>query len=49
MSSYAASTQDSLYYLYMPQSLFQKFGFLEKFLLRAPFGGQYAVVGRAAR
>ncbi len=34
---------DTLYYLYLPQRLFQFAGRLERLLIRIPLGGQYAV------
>jgi SAM-dependent methyltransferase len=36
---------DTLYYLYLPQRLFEFAGKLERLLTGVPFGGQYAVFG----
>jgi SAM-dependent methyltransferase len=36
---------DTLYYLYLPQRLFELAGGLERLLAGVPFGGQYAVFG----
>jgi len=36
---------ETLYYLYLPQRLFEFAGRLERFLTRIPLGGQYAVFG----
>jgi SAM-dependent methyltransferase len=36
---------DTLYYLYLPQRLFEFAGGLERLLARVPLGGQYAVFG----
>jgi SAM-dependent methyltransferase len=36
---------DTLYYLYLPQRLFEFAGKLERFLAGVPLGGQYAVFG----
>jgi len=36
---------DTLYYLYLPQRLFEFAGKLERLLTRVPLGGQYAVFG----
>jgi SAM-dependent methyltransferase len=35
------------YFLYLPEKLFYRLGFLEGMLRRSPFGGQYAVLARA--
>jgi len=35
------------YFLYLPEKLFQRLGFLEEMLRRPPFGGQYALLARA--
>ena len=35
------------YFLYMPEKMFHRLGFLEGMLRRLPFGGQYAVLARA--
>ncbi len=37
----------TVYYLYLPQALFTKFGAIESWLTRIPAGGQYVVFGRA--
>ena len=36
---------ETLYYLYLPQRLFEFAGRLERYLTRIPLGGQYAVFG----
>jgi ubiquinone/menaquinone biosynthesis C-methylase UbiE len=35
------------YFLYLPERMFHRLGFLEGMLRRFPFGGQYAVLARA--
>jgi SAM-dependent methyltransferase len=35
------------YFLYLPEKMFHRLGFLERMLRRAPFGGQYALLARA--
>ena len=35
------------YFLYLPEKMFHRLGFLEGMLRRLPFGGQYAVLARA--
>jgi SAM-dependent methyltransferase len=35
------------YFLYLPEKMFRRLGFLEGMLRRLPFGGQYAVLARA--
>jgi SAM-dependent methyltransferase len=35
------------YFLYLPESLYRRFGIVEDWLKRIPAGGQYAVFGRA--
>jgi SAM-dependent methyltransferase len=35
------------YFLYLPEKIFQQFGFLEGMLRRPPLGGQYALLARA--
>jgi SAM-dependent methyltransferase len=37
----------SEYFLYLPESLFDRFGALERMLCKIPFGGQYALLARA--
>jgi SAM-dependent methyltransferase len=39
----------TIYYLFLPQALFDKFGRIERLLTSVPFGGQYAVIGRLIR
>ena len=38
----------SAYFLYLPESLFNRLSLLERFLGRVPLGGQYAVLARRA-
>jgi len=40
---------DTVYYLYLPQRLFEFAGKLERFLAGVPLGGQYAVFGEKSR
>ena len=35
------------YFLYLPESLYQRLGRVETLLAKAPIGGQYAVLARA--
>lgn len=38
---------EKTYFLYLPESFYRRFGFVEDWLKRIPAGGQYAVFGRA--
>ena len=38
---------DQRYILYVPESLYRRFGWIESMLVKVPLGGQYAVFGRS--
>jgi SAM-dependent methyltransferase len=40
-------TLTTSYFLYLPESLYQRFGLVETLLAKVPIGGQYAVLARA--
>jgi hypothetical protein len=37
------------YFLYLPEKVFYRLGFLEGMLCKVPFGGQYALLAQAPR